>query len=94
MDSHTTAPTTNNSSSHSSLEDAPLLNLLNQDLGSMDFDQLRAHTQNLRDVTSSTVTLKSQLSSDKAANKPAKGTGNKGAVKTAELMSKYLNLGK
>jgi hypothetical protein len=57
----------------------------------MDFETLRLHVQNLRDVSSSTVTLKSQLTKEKADAKPTKG---KAAVKTAELMNKYLNLGK
>ena len=87
MASPTTPQNTNDSSSTSSLEDAPLLNLLAKPLQDMSLDELRQHTQELREVSSNPVTLKGRLTNEKqAAKAPAKNN-------VASAVSKYLNMG-
>lgn len=79
----------NNTSSESSFEDAPLLNLLNKPLQDMTTEELREHVQQLREVSSSSQSLKKMLSNEKSEAKPK-------AVKEQQvkaLASKYLNMG-
>ena len=89
MESHTTAPITNNTSSTSSFEDAPLLNLLSRPLSEMSIEELRAHVQELREVSSSPVTLKKKISDEKQTEKKS---SIKPAADAKKMLSKYLNM--
>ena len=89
MESHTTVPNTNDTSSNSSFEDAPLLNLLNRPLSEMSTEELRVHVQQLREVSSNTVTLKRSLTKEKAEAKPVA----KAKADSAALLNKYLTKG-
>jgi uncharacterized protein YaaW (UPF0174 family) len=80
----------NDTSSNSSYEDAPLLNLLNQPLSAMSTEELRAHVQDLREVSSNVVTLKKSLTKEKAEAKPATA---KAKADSAALLNKYLQKG-
>ena len=83
---HTAQPMPMNSPA-SSLEDAPLLNLLGESMTEMSAEKLREYVTQLRDVTSSPMTLKKMLQDKKEAAKPAK----KGAatMSAASLADKY-----
>lgn len=87
MESPTTAPNTNPTSAPLSYEDAPLLNLLSRSLSEMSTDELRSHVQELREVSSSSVTLRKKINMDKAEAKPTKK-----ADESKKLINKYLNM--
>ena len=56
-------------------------------------EELRERVTQLRDITSSPITLKKSLTNKKAEEKVARGVAPKGPS-AADLANKYLNLGK
>ena len=75
-----------NPNSSTSSDDAPLLSLIETPLHEMTEDDLRAHTQQLREISSSGVTLRTKI---KKELKPAKA---KAAPKKKIDISKYMDL--
>jgi hypothetical protein len=74
------------------LEDAPLLQLLDKQMHDMTPEELRERVTQLREITSSPISLKKSLTNKKADEKAARTTAPKASG--ADLASKYLNLGK
>jgi hypothetical protein len=83
---------THTSSLDSSLEDAPLLQLLDKQMHEMSPEELRERVTQLREITSSPITLKKSLTNKKTEEKSARSATPKASA--ADLTSKYLNLGK
>ena len=92
MESQTTPQKTPTELHDSSLEDAPLLQLLDTPMHEMTPEKLRERVTQLRDITSSPITLKKSLTNKKAEEKASRSTAPKESA--AALASKYLNLGK
>jgi len=92
MESQPTRPKTPTPSPESSLEDAPLLQLLDKPMHEMSPEELRERVTQLREITSSPITLKKSLTNKKAEEKASRSTTPKESA--ASLTNKYLNLGK
>ena len=77
-----------NQNSSTLSDDAPLLSLILKPLHEMEEDELREHTKRLRELSSSSVTLRSKIKKEKAV---PKGKTTRAPKKKIDV-SKYLKL--
>jgi len=75
-----------NTNSSALSDDAPLLSLIDKPLHDMSEDELRTHTKRLRELSSSSTTIKSQI------NKESKPKGKAKVVAKKLDASKYLKM--